>query len=115
MRLGEPNMDDDVPTRLKREIADLYLKNSKKLDAVDAGALQSFALKVLEIISRMNSSFQLSHDLEVLKESMTHLKNDSLKLQKAKPNSDDYDFARNDCKSLLNSVKRWLKLEGLLS
>jgi hypothetical protein len=108
-------MDDDVPTRLKREIADLYLKNSKKLDAVDAEALQSFASRVLEVISRMDSRLQLSHDLEVLKESMTHLKNDSLKLEKAEPNSDDYDFAHNDCKNLLNSVKKWLKLEGLLS
>jgi hypothetical protein len=108
-------MDDVVPTRLKREIADLYLRNSKKLDAVDAEALQSFASKVLEIISRMDSKLQLSHDIEVLKESMTHLKNDSLKLQKSELDSDDYDFAHNDCKNLMNSVKRWLKLEGLLS
>jgi hypothetical protein len=106
---------DDLPIELKREIADLYLKNRKKLEDVDATALESFASKVLEIISQVKGQFKLPHDLEVLKESMEHLKNDSATLKGLKPGSDDYDFARNDCKSLINSVKRWLKLEGLLS
>ncbi len=105
---------DDLPTRLKREIADLYLKNRMKLDAVDAAALELFASTVLEIISRTESTLQISHDLDVLKESMKHLKNDALRLKESKPNSDDYDFAHNDCKNLMNSVKRWLRTEDLL-
>ncbi len=105
---------DDLPTRLKREIADLYLKNRMKLDAVDAAALELFASTVLEIISRTESTPQISHDLDVLKESMKHLKNDALRLKESKPNSDDYDFAHNDCKNLMNSVKRWLRTEDLL-
>ena len=113
MRLGEFEMDD-LPIELKREIADLYLKNKKKLEDVDATALDSFASKVLEIIGRMKGQFKLPHDLEVLKESMEHLKNDSSTLKRFTPGSDDYDFARNDCKSLINSVKRWLTMEGLV-
>ncbi len=108
-------MEDHLPLRMKREIADLYLKNREKLEAVDAAALESFASKALEIINRTESQAKLSHDVDVLKESMAHLKNDSLKLKKAEPNSDDYDFAHNDCKNLINSVKRWLKTEGLLT
>lgn len=69
---------------------------------------------MLEIIGQVKGQFKLPHDLEVLKESMEHLKNDSATLKGLKLGSDDYDFAHNDCKSLINSVKRWLTIEGLL-
>jgi hypothetical protein len=105
---------DDLPIELKREIADLYLKNRKKLEDVDATASESFALKVLEIIGRVKDQFKFPHDLEVLKQSMEHLKNDCSTLKRLTQGSDDYDFARNDCKSLINSVKRWLTIEGLM-
>jgi len=55
-----------------------------------------------------------SHDLEVLEQSMKHLKEDSEKLKNLQPSTDDYDFTRNDCKNLLNSTKRWLKAEELI-
>ncbi len=108
-------MESDLPLRLKREVADLYVKNRNKLEGVDAVALESFASKVLEMVNRVEKQDSLSHDLDVLKESMAHLKNDSLKLRQAEPDSDDFDFAHNDCKNLINSVKNWLKTEGLLT
>ena len=44
---------------------------------------------------------------------MQHLKRDAVTLRTVKPGSDDYDFAINDCKNLINSTRKWLKLEGL--
>ena len=105
---------DDLPIELKREIADLYLMNRKKLEDVDAAASESFASKVLEIIGRVEGQLKFPHDLEVLKQSMEHLKNDSSTLEKLTPGSDDYDFARNDCKNLIYSVERWLTIERLI-
>jgi len=69
---------------------------------------------VLETIGREKERGQSSHDLEVLEQNMKHLKQDSALLKNYEPKTDDYDFTRNDCKNLLNSTKRWLKLEGLI-
>jgi len=44
---------------------------------------------------------------------MKHLKKDSEELKKWKPGTDDYEFAANDCKNLVNSTKKWLKMENL--
>ena len=45
---------------------------------------------------------------------MKHLKNDSTLLKNSKPDTDDYDFARNDCNNLLAATKKWLELEGII-
>ena len=68
---------------------------------------------MLEIITREIESHSI-HDLEVLDESMTHFKNDLILLKKFKPGTEDYDFAFNECKNLLNSTKNWLNKEGLI-
>lgn len=103
-----------LPIEFKKKIAELYLKNRQRLDELDPDAMESFASEVLEIIGREKEISQSSHDLEVLEQSMKHLKQDSSLLKNYKPNTDDYDFTRNDCKNLLNSTKRWLKMEGLI-
>jgi len=103
-----------LPIEFKKKIAELYLKNRQRLDEFDPDALESFASEVLEIIDGEKEKAQSSHDLEVLEQSMKHLKQDSTLLKNYKPKTDDYDFTRNDCKNLLNSTKRWLKTEGLI-
>ncbi len=99
---------------LKRKIADLYEGKRKRLEELDPRALESFASELLEIIEREREKSQPSHDLKVLEESMKHLKHDSATLKNSKPETDDYDFALNDCKNLLNSTRKWLKMEGLI-
>ncbi len=99
---------------LKGKIADLYLKNRDRLDELDPDALQSFASELLEMIGREKERRQSYHDLEVLEISVKHLKDDSARLRSFKPGTDDYDFARNDCRNLMNSTRKWLKLEGLI-
>jgi len=98
----------------KRKIADLYNKRKLSLDQLDPQALESFASEALDIIQEERTRALSSHDLEVLEQSMKHLKEDSAKLKNLQPNTDDYDFTRNDCKNLLNSTKRWLKAEELI-
>ena len=98
----------------KRKIADLYNKRKLSLDQLDPRALGSFASEALDIIQEERTRALSSHDLEVLEQSMKHLKEDSAKLKNLQPNTDDYDFTRNDCKNLLNSTKRWLKAEELI-
>jgi len=105
-----------LPKELKKSIADLYLANKQSLDKLDPDMLGSFASEVLEIIRREKEKApsSSSHDLEVLEQSMKHLKQDSALLKNYQPKTDDYDFTQNDCKNLLNSTKRWLKIEGLI-
>jgi len=66
------------------------------------------------MIEREKERARPTHDLEVLEQSMKHLKQDSALLRNYEPNTDEYDFTLNDCKNLLNSTKRWLKMEGLI-
>ena len=103
---------DDIPLELKKKIANVYLKNKKKLEDLKPDTLEVFASELLEMIKK--ETLPHSHDLEILKESMKHLKNDSTLLKSSKPDSDDYDFARNDCNNLLTSTRKWLELEGIM-
>lgn len=105
---------DFLPQQFKKKIADIYSKKKQKLDEIDPEALESFASEVLSAIKHEKEKTPLSHDLEVLEQSMRHLKHDSTTLRKLKPGTDDYDFTRNDCRSLINSTKRWLKIEKLI-
>jgi hypothetical protein len=98
----------------KRKIATQYTKRKQTLDQLDPNALEQFASEMLEAIKKEKTKTPSLHDIEVLEQSMKHLKQDSAKLKRLKPNTDDYDFTRNDCKSLLNATKRWLKMEGLI-
>ena len=100
--------------KFKKKIADLYLNNTQTLDKLDPDALESFASELLKLIAEEKEKAGTSHDLEVLEQSMKHLRQDSALLKNSKPNTDDYDFTRNDCKNLLNSTKKWLKTEGLI-
>lgn len=99
---------------LKGKIADLYLKNRARLEQLDPAAMQSFASELLELIGREKARRQSYHDLEVLEDSVKHLKDDSARLRSFKPGTDDYDFALDDCRNLVNSTRKWLKLEGLI-
>ncbi len=103
-----------IPVELKRNIADSYLKNRDMLEQLNPIVMQSFASGVLEIIKREKEKSHHSHDLEILEQSMEHLKNDSTLLSKFRPETDDYDFALNDCQNLLNSMEKWLEMEGII-
>lgn len=100
---------------LKGKIAAEYSENKEKLEALSSDALEAFATKLLEMIEHEKETALASHDLKVLEESMQHLKRDATTLGTVKPGSDDYDFAINDCKNLINSTRKWLKLEGLIA
>ena len=99
---------------LKRKIANLYTANENTLNQLDPKALTMFASELLELIRQEQEKAGASHDLEVLEGSIRHLKNDSEKLKKSKPESGDYDFAANDCRKVINSTKKWLKMENLI-
>ena len=99
---------------LKGKIAAEYSENREKLEALSPDALVAFATRLLEMIEHEKGTARDSHDLKVLEESMLHLKRDATTLRTVKPGSDDYDFAINDCKNLINSTRTWLKLEGLI-
>ena len=103
-----------LPIDLKRKIAEVYSRNRQRLDKLEPSAMESFASELLQLIEKEKEHSQASHDLEVLGQSMKHLKDDSERLQNYKPGTDDYDFTFNDCKNLLNSTKRWLKMERLI-
>ncbi len=103
-----------LPVEFKKRIADLYLTRQQRLEELDPNALELFAYELLQMIAEEKEKTGSSHDLEVLEQSMRHLKKDSALLKNYKPNTDDYDFTRNDCKNLLNSTKRWLKMEELI-
>jgi len=105
---------DNLSVEFKRKIANLYSTKKQKLDEINPQALELFASEVLDAIKHEKEKTQSSHDLEVLEQSMKHLKQDSVALGKLRPNTDDYDFTYNDCKSLINSTKRWLKIEKLI-
>ena len=84
------------------------------MNQLDPKALTMFASELLKLIRQEKEKSGSSHDLEVLEGSIRHLKNDSEKLKKSKPESGDYDFAANDCRKVINSTKKWLKMENLI-
>jgi hypothetical protein len=45
---------------------------------------------------------------------MKHLKKDAGILRVSAPGTDEHDFARNDCRGLIESTRKWLELEGLI-
>ncbi|HKZ94780.1 MAG TPA: hypothetical protein VJ249_09420 [Candidatus Bathyarchaeia archaeon] len=98
----------------KKKVAELYSKKKHSLDQLDPNALEQFASEALKAIQKEKENTPSSHDIEVLEQAMKHLKQDSTKLKNLQPDTDDYDFTRNDCKNLLNSTRRWLKTEELI-
>ena len=103
-----------LPIEFKRKVADLYLEKRKKLEELDPDTMESFASKLLQTIQEEKDNILAKHDLEVLASSMKILKNQAAKLKGFEPETDAYDFTLNDCKNLVESTKKWLKLEGLL-
>ncbi len=103
-----------LPIEFKRKVADLYLENRKKLEELDPYTMESFASEILRMIQEEKDRILAKHDLEVLESSMKILKNQATKLKGFEPETDAYDFTLNDCKNLIESTKKWLKLEGLL-
>jgi hypothetical protein len=103
-----------LPIEFKRKVADLYLENRKKLEELDPNTMESFASKLLVMISEEKKKSKSLHDLGILEYNMKILQNYAAKLKEYKPETDEYDFTRNDCKNTMDSTKKWLKLEGLL-
>ena len=91
----------NLSREFKQQIADLYLTQRKRLEEQDADTIHSFASKVLEFIEEAKTGSQNPHDLQVLGENMEHLRDDSQVIRDAKPETDEYDFALNDCKNLI--------------
>ena len=98
----------------KRKVADLYLENRTKLEKLDATTMESFASKILEMVNKEKKKTGALHDLEILEYNIELLKNYSIAFKGYEPETDEYDFTQNDCKNLMESTKKWLKLEGLL-
>jgi hypothetical protein len=98
----------------KLKVAAEYKKNRKMLEELNLAALESFASVLLEIIRKEKEENGSSHDLEVLESSIRHLKRDAAQSGVSQAGTDEYDFARNDCSSLVESTKKWLELEGLI-
>jgi hypothetical protein len=103
-----------LSTEFKKKIAGIYLENEKGLENIDIDTLELFALRVLNVIHEESVDVALVHDLKVLEETMNHLRNDLVHLRNSKPGTDDYDFARNDCKNTVKATKTWLTTEKLL-
>ena len=98
----------------KRKVADLYIDNREKLEKLEAITMESFATKIIEMIDIEKTKTNALHDLEILDYNMGLLKNYSTALKGYEPETDEYDFTQNDCKNLIDSTKKWLKLEGLI-
>jgi hypothetical protein len=90
------------------------LKKKTKLEEYDPETMESFASELLKKVSEEKKKSKALHDLEILEYNMKMLQAYSSKLKVYKPDTDEYDFTRNDCKNLIDSTKKWLKLEGLL-
>lgn len=101
-------------SELKQKIASLFKRESKTLEDLDPAALESFASELLKMIEQEKGEDRFSHDLQVLENSMKHLKKDAGILRVSAPGTDNHDFARNDCRGLIESTRKWLELEGLI-
>ncbi len=91
----------------------LYLESKKQLDDLDPTTLMLFASRALNSIRAEKLKTKASHDLDILEVAMKHLEEDAGRLKSSSFGTDEYDFARNDCKQLMNSTRRWLNEEGL--
>jgi hypothetical protein len=98
----------------KRKVADLYLENRKRLEDLDPNTLELFASELVEMINEEKKKSKTLHDLEILDYNMKMLQSYAAKLKEYEPETDEYDFTRNDCKNTIDSTKKWLKLEGLI-
>lgn len=98
----------------KRKIANLYLENRKKLEKFNPNSTDSFASELVAMISEEKKKSKALHDLEILDYNMKMLQSYAAKLKEYEPETDEYDFTRNDCKNTIDSTKKWLKLEGLI-
>ena len=98
----------------KKRVADIYQKNIVKLQKLDPSTMETFATEIIEIIDKEKKRLDAIHDLEILEYNMKLLKKYSASLKQYTPDTDEYDFTQNDCKNLVDSTKKWLKLEGLL-
>jgi len=98
----------------KRKVADLYLKKQTRLEEYNPEIMESFASELLEMVNEEKNRSKALHDLEVLEYNMKILRSYASKLKEYNPDTDEYDFTRNDCKTTVDSTKKWLKLEGLI-
>ncbi|MFW9804908.1 MAG: hypothetical protein ACFFFC_19785 [Candidatus Thorarchaeota archaeon] len=98
----------------KRKVADLYLQKRVKLEKYDLESMKSFASQLLEMVTKEKEKSKAFHDLEILEYNMKMLQNYATKLKGYKQDTDEYDFTRNDCKNLVDSTKKWLKMERLI-
>jgi hypothetical protein len=103
-----------LSTEFKRKVADLYLENREKLENLDPAAMEGFAAELLKMVNDEKTKSDALHDLEILEYNMGLLKNYATALKGYKPETDEYDFTRNDCKNLVDSTKKWLTLERLI-
>ncbi len=100
--------------KFKKQVANLYLKKKTKLEEYNPEVMASFASEFLAIIGEEKKKSETLHDLEILEYNMKLLQSYASKLKEYKPDTDEYDFTKNDCKNTIDSTKKWLKLEGLI-
>jgi hypothetical protein len=98
----------------KKRVAEIYQKNVTQLEKLDPNTMETFAIEILETIDNEKKKSEAIHDLEILEYNMKLLKKYSTALKQYTQDTDEYDFTQNDCKNLVDSTKRWLKLERLL-
>ena len=97
-----------------RKVADLYIQKRNSLEKLDPTKMETFATETLDIINKEKKKSDALHDLKILDYNMGLLKHYSVAFKKYEPETDEYDFTQNDCKNVIYSTKRWLKLEGLI-
>ena len=98
----------------KRKAAEIYQKGKNELEKFDPKAMEAFSIEILEMSNEEKNNSKALHDLEILEYNMKLLQNYSVALMKYKSGTDEFDFTQNDCKNIIDSTKKWLKLEGLL-
>lgn len=103
-----------LSAEFKKKIADMYSKNKDKLEALEPKTMEFFSTEILELINKEKKKSDALHDLEILEYNMGLLKKHSSSLKNYRPETDEYDFTKNDCKNLVDSTKKWLTLENLI-
>ena len=84
------------------------------MEKLDPTTMETFAIEIIETLDNEKMKSDAIHDLEILEYNMKLLKKYSAALKQSTQDTDEYDFTQNDCKNLVDSTKRWLKLERLL-